>query len=236
MSCLEAREKRVARLKDHISPTAICKSASLKSLKITNSRKVASDKKELHQTFKPLQNCFDPEFSVRVNSFIDYLYLIDQTLAFYAKHVSQNDLNDLAQEGFLALWEILSEPDFLPAEQKTQFLARKIERKIRDLRDEQLHYRHSVEELTSQNENSVTFRPETSSDISEQSFYIHRILQELDPNVKELICRLYGFYGEPDSLKILASDYNCTYEAVRKKLTKALAKLANNNDLKTFAN
>jgi RNA polymerase sigma factor (sigma-70 family) len=202
--------------------------------KRTNYRRNSRNFNDPESYFKPLQDDNDFKLRRQNQTFDDYLYLVDRVLWHY-RHLSQGDLNDLAQEGLLALWEALNFSENCPRAFRSRILARQIETKIKQHRLMQKRNKRAEKNLNEQGGDFATYQPETQAEAQERRLYVFKLLQTLTPRQKAIIECRYGFLGDPVPLSKIAANTEVSYETIRKDHKNLLSALAQDPDLKSFA-
>jgi len=167
--------------------------------------------------------------------FNQHSHLVSIAVSSYSKRLSKTDLNDLSQEGLLALWELIIESNVFQSTCFDRVALRRIEKKIRSQRLKQLNMNRETTEFRKKGGEFVDYPSEFNAEIEERKLFVFRALQALNSAQREKIEKVFGFYGDPATVNEIALETGVTYEAVRKALDKMLRHLAKDPDLKSFA-
>ncbi len=185
------------------------------------------------------QKRLNSPFRHRENVFNQHSHLVSLAVSRYTKRISRADLNDLSQEGFLALWELIiesnvvqsagSEPDALK-----RLVLRPIEKKIKKQRQKQLNMHHETNEFLKMRGVVVDYPSEFNIEVTERKMFVFRALQALNSAQRVKLERAFGLYGDPTTIREIASEAGCTYEAVRISLEKILQHLAKDSNIQSL--
>ena len=166
---------------------------------------------------------------------VKYSYLIVRAIKSFRTILFKSDLNDLVQEGFLVLCESAKSLDIDDFEDFNKTISMKIEARLKKLRRKQLSYNSVSKLLISESLETTQFIPRIEDETSEIKFIILQGIQCLSVKQRELLYRLYGFYGEPSTIKDIAEESRVSHESIRRLHKRALSNLALNPEIQMLA-
>jgi RNA polymerase sigma factor (sigma-70 family) len=185
------------------------------------------------------QKRLNSHFRHRENVFNQHSHLVSLAVSRYTKRISRTDLNDLSQAGFLALWELIIESDVVQSagserDALKRLALRRIEKTIKKQRKKQLNMHHETNVFLKMRGEVVDYPSEFNIEVTERKMFVFRALQALSSDQRVKLEKAFGLYGDPTTIREIASEAGCTYEAVRISLGKMLQHLSNDPNIQSL--
>lgn len=164
--------------------------------------------------------------------FSKYVSLVMKNVTFFTCKITESELEDLFQQGYLSLLEAFHEYD--GQNNFIEFAQRKINRELKKARRNEFKLRKLRSKLRSLSIPEDIDQPSLYIQAEEAKLFLKTALDELKPKQRETVKRSFGIEEHLMTIAEIATEKQKTPQSIRDLKKRGLKGLAQDSDLQSF--